>query len=141
MQRSPWAWCAIKLPSSRLGHALPHAEQRAVRSSLTRRTRPRPVGGVNSSPGPAAGQGGSGLPKGQGSRRAETRSALPKSPHFQGNPTADGRVGPHVVCRNLTADVVQMSYTTFTAVPKARVDDGVLRESLATTRVACLSGC
>jgi leader peptidase (prepilin peptidase) / N-methyltransferase len=50
-------------------------------------------------------------------------------------------VGSYVVCRNLTADVVRMSYTTFTAVPKARVDDGVLRESLATTRVSCLSGC
>src|SRR5689334_6076510 len=36
---------------------------------------------------------------------------------------------------------VRTLYTRFTAVPKARVDDGVLRESLATTRVGCLSGC
>jgi hypothetical protein len=34
-----------------------------------------------------------------------------------------------------------MSYTTFTAVPRARVDDGVPRESLATTPAVRSSGC
>jgi hypothetical protein len=41
----------------------------------------------------------------------------------------DWVVGSHAVCRNLTADVVQMSYTTFTAVPLTWSPGGLLSAS------------
>ena len=52
--------CAISVRSMRRGHARPHTGKRPVCSSFTRRASPRPVGGMKSSLGVAAGHGGTG---------------------------------------------------------------------------------
>jgi hypothetical protein len=54
--------CAMSAPFVRRGHARSHAWHRPVCWSLTRRISPLPAGGVNVSPGMAAGHGGTGRP-------------------------------------------------------------------------------